>query len=217
MQQEPNYGRPEEVREPGYSGGGMGSPVGMSAQDERQWSMLAHLSVLVNLVTGIGGPIAALVIWLVYKDRSRRVAFHALQSLWYQVAWAVILFLGWSITIFLSLFVIGLLLVPVMLVASLVPFIHQCYAAYKVNQGFDYRYPVIADMVDRGRFSGISHNRDYSNTSSYHYSPDSTTGTFSDSSSSSNSGFDWNGGSGGSSDSSGSSGGGGDSGGSSNQ
>lgn len=151
MQQEPNYGRPEEVREPGYSGGDMGSPVGMSAQDERQWSMLAHLSVLVNLVTGIGGPIAALVIWLVYKDRSQRVAFHALQSLWYQVAWAVILFLGWSITIFLSLFVIGLLLVPVMLVASLVPFIHQCYAAYKVNQGVDYRYPVIADMIDRGR------------------------------------------------------------------
>jgi len=50
MQQEPNYGRPEEVREPGYSGGGMGSPVGMSAKDERTWSMLAHLSVLVNLV-----------------------------------------------------------------------------------------------------------------------------------------------------------------------
>ncbi len=151
MQQEPNYGRPEEVREPGYSGGGMGSPVGMSAQDERTWSMLAHLSVLVNLVTGIGGPIAALVIWLVYKDRSQRVAFHALQSLWYQVAWAVILFVGWSITIFLSLFIIGFLLVPVMLVASLVPFVHQCYAAYKVNQGVDYRYPVIADMVDRGR------------------------------------------------------------------
>ncbi len=151
MQQEPNYGRPEEVREPGYSGGGMGRPVGMSAQDERTWSMLAHLSVLVNLVTGIGGPIAALVIWLVYKDRSQRVAFHALQSLWYQVAWAVILFVGWSITIFLSLFIIGFLLVPVMLVASLVPFVHQCYAAYKVNQGVDYRYPVIADMVDRGR------------------------------------------------------------------
>jgi len=151
MQQEPNYGRPEEVREPGYSGGGMGSPVGMSAKDERTWSMLAHLSVLVNLVTGIGGPIAALVIWLVYKDRSQRVAFHALQSLWYQVAWAVILFVGWSITIFLSLFIIGFLLVPVMLVASLVPFVHQCYAAYKVNQGVDYRYPVIADMIDRGR------------------------------------------------------------------
>jgi len=113
--------------------------------------MLAHLSVLLNLITGIGGPIAALVIWLVYKDRSSRVSFHALQSLWYQVAWAVILFVGWTVTFILTFIIIGFLLIPVMLIASLVPFVHQCYAAYKVNQGVDYRYPVIADMVDRDR------------------------------------------------------------------
>lgn len=218
MQQEPNYGRPEEVREPGYSGGGMGSPVGMSAQDERQWSMLAHLSILVGLIGLI--PFGALIIWLVYKDKSSRVRFHALQSLWYQIAWIGIFIAYFFVTFILSFVTLGIaaiVLVPLGLLLVLVPFVHQCYAAYKVNQGIDYRYPVIADMVDRGRFSGISHNRDYSNTSSYHYSPDSTTGTFSDSSSSSNSGFDWSGGSGGSSDSSGSSGGGGDSGGSSNQ
>jgi len=123
----------------------------MSAQDERTWSMLAHLSVLLSLITGIGGPIAALAIWLVYKDKSQRVAFHALQSLWYQVAWAVILFVGWSITFLLMFVLIGFLLAPVMAIASLVPFVHMCYAAYKVYQGVDYRYPVIADMVDSGR------------------------------------------------------------------
>jgi uncharacterized protein len=147
MQQDPNYGSPRE--EPRLSR----VPVGgeMSAQDERTWSMLAHLSVLLSLVTGIGGPIAALLIWLVYRDKSQRVAFHALQSLWYQVAWAVILFVGWSITFILMFVLIGFLLVPVMAIASLVPFVHQCYAAYKVYQGVDYRYPVIADMVDNGR------------------------------------------------------------------
>jgi uncharacterized membrane protein len=36
-----------------------------------------------------------------------------------------------------------------MVLVSLVPFVHQCYAAYKVYQGVDYRYPVIADMVDK--------------------------------------------------------------------
>ena len=123
----------------------------MSAQEEQTWSMLAHLSILVNLVTGIGGPIVAFVIWLVYKDKSSRVAFHALQSLWYQIAWAVILFVGWIVTGLLTLVFIGLLLIPVMLILSLVPFVHQCYAAYKVSQGVDYRYPVIADMIDRGR------------------------------------------------------------------
>jgi uncharacterized protein len=147
MQQDPNYGSPRE--EPRLSRVPVGD--GMSAQDERTWSMLAHLSVLLSLVTGIGGPIAALVIWLVYRDKSQRVAFHALQSLWYQVAWAVILFVGWSITFILMFVLIGFLLVPVMAIVSLVPFVHQCYAAYKVYQGVDYRYPVISDMVDNGR------------------------------------------------------------------
>jgi uncharacterized Tic20 family protein len=39
---------------------------------------------------------------------------------------------------------------PVMLVASLVPFVHGCYAAYRVSQGEDYRYPFIADKIDGG-------------------------------------------------------------------
>ena len=147
QQEDPNYGtQREEPRLNRIPTGG-----GMSAQDERTWSMLSHLSVLLNLVTGVGGPIAALVIWLVYKDRSQRVAFHALQSLWYQVAWIVILSIGWMLTGILSLIFIGLLLIPVMLIATIVPIVHQCYAAYKVNQGVDYRYPIIADMVDRER------------------------------------------------------------------
>ena len=148
QQQDPNYGTPRE-EEPRLTRVPVGG--GMSAQDERTWSMLAHLSVLLNIVTGIGGPIAALVIWLVYRDRSPRVSFHALQSLWYQVAWAVILFVGWFVTGILSIIFIGLLLIPVMLIATLVPFVHQCYAAYKVYQGVDYRYPIIADMIDGGR------------------------------------------------------------------
>ena len=123
----------------------------MSAQDERTWSILAHLSILLDLITAIGGPVAALIIWLVYKDRSQKVAFHALQSLWYQVAWIVILGVGWFITYILMFVLIGFLLVPVMAIVSVVPFVHQCYAAYKVGQGIDYRYPIIADMVDGER------------------------------------------------------------------
>jgi uncharacterized Tic20 family protein len=38
-------------------------------------------------------------------------------------------------------------------VLSVVPFVHMGYAAYKVNKGVDYRYPVIADMIDGGRTS----------------------------------------------------------------
>ena len=147
QQEDPNYGTPRE--EPRLTRVPVGG--GMSAQNERTWSMLAHLSILLSLITGIGGPLAALVIWLVYKDKSQRVAFHALQSFWYQIAWIVILAVGWTITAILILVVIGLLLVPVMALVSLVPFVHQCYAAYKVYQGVDYSYPVVADMIDGGR------------------------------------------------------------------
>jgi uncharacterized protein len=148
VQEEQNYGRP---REPGDELDGAGGPAGstMSPQDERTWSMVAHLSVLAGLVGLM--PLGALIVWLLYKDRSPRVGFHALQALWYQIAWLVILVVGWFVTFILSIVVIGLLLIPVMLLASLVPFVHGCYAAYKVNQGVDYRYPFIADRIDGGR------------------------------------------------------------------
>ena len=145
QQEDPNHGRRQE--EPRLTQ----VPVGMSAQDERTWSIIAHLTILLNLISGIGGPVAALIIWLVYKDRSQKIAFHALQSLWYQVAWIVILVVGWSVTGILMLVLVGFLLVPVMAIASVIPFVHQCYAAYKISQGVNYRYPIIADMVDGER------------------------------------------------------------------
>lgn len=46
---------------------------------------------------------------------------------------------------------IGFVLIPVMAIASIVPFVHQCYAAYKISQGADYRYPIVADRVDGER------------------------------------------------------------------
>jgi len=123
----------------------------VSAQDEQTWSMIAHLTVLLDIITGIGGPIAALVIWLVYKDKSQRIAFHALQSLWYQVAWIVIIFAYVVVSTILTFVVIGIFMFILLPLIALIPIANQCYAAYKVSQGVDYRYPVIADMVDRGR------------------------------------------------------------------
>ena len=120
----------------------------MSAQEEKSWSVLAHLSVFLNLFTGFLGPIAALVIWLVYKDRSQKVAFHALQSMWYQVAWLVLLGIGWAFTGLLMLILIGFLLVPVMALLTLMPFANAAYAAYEVGRGSDYRYPFVADLLE---------------------------------------------------------------------
>ena len=123
-------------------------PVTIGTQEERTLSVLAHLSMFLNIVTGFLGPVAALVIWLVYRDRSRDVAFQALQSMWYQVAWLVILASGWAVTGILMLVLIGFLLVPVMALITLVPFVHSAYAAYRVSKDGEYRYPLIADMIE---------------------------------------------------------------------
>jgi uncharacterized Tic20 family protein len=119
-----------------------------SAQEERTFSVLSHLSMFLNLITGFLGPVAALIIWLVFKDRSQKVAFHALQSMWYQVGWLVILAVGWTVTGLLTVVLIGFLLIPVMAVVSVVPFAHAAYAAYRVSKDEEYRYPVAADLTD---------------------------------------------------------------------
>jgi uncharacterized Tic20 family protein len=120
----------------------------MSAEDERTWSILAHLSMFLNLFTGFLGPVATLIIWLVCKDRSSRVAFNALQSMWYQIGWLVILAVGWTVTTLLLVVLIGFVLIPVMAIVSVVPFVHAGYAAYKASNGEDYRYPFVADLVE---------------------------------------------------------------------
>jgi uncharacterized protein len=74
--------------------------------------------------------------------------------LWYQVAWLVILAVGWTVTGLLTVIIIGFLLIPVMIVLTLVPFVHMSYAAYKVSQGVDYRYLWVADMVSSNRKLG---------------------------------------------------------------
>jgi uncharacterized Tic20 family protein len=150
-----NYGIEPEPQ--GSGSGGSGSErmhTTTEPKDENTWSVLAHLSVFLNLFTGFLGPVAALVIWLMYKDRSPRVSFHALQSLWYQVAWVVILAVGWTMAALLTIILIGFLLFPVMIVLTFVPFVHMGYAAYKVSQGIDYRYPWIAELLESERGPG---------------------------------------------------------------
>lgn len=153
MQQEPrNYGR---AHDPGDAMDGSGDEMGrypysaMSPEDERTWSMLSHLSVLAALVGLM--PLGALLVWLVYKDRSPRVGFHALQALWYQVAWLVIFVVAGLMGFFLTVITLGLaifLVIPAGVLLGLVPIVHGCYAAYKVYSGEDYRYPFIADRID---------------------------------------------------------------------
>ncbi len=112
----------------------------MSVRDERTWSVLAHVSTFLNPFTGFLGPVAALIIWLVHRDRSPTVAHHALRSVFYQVAWLVAIAVGWTVTGVLMAVLIGFLLVPVMLLVTLAPFVQASYEAYRAYQGSGRRY-----------------------------------------------------------------------------
>src|ERR687890_2369057 len=146
MQQDPNLGGQRER----VSGDQVGASTDtMSAQDERTRSVIAHLSVLVALVGLM--PFGALLVWLLYKDRSRKVRFHALQALWYQIAWIVILVAYSLVSLILSLVIIGIFMFLLLPILALIPLIHGCYAAYQVSQGVEYRYPYIADRIEGPR------------------------------------------------------------------
>ena len=147
MQQDPNPGGEQRPASPSHAGA-----QAMSPQDEQTWSVLAHLSVLLALVGLM--PFGALLVWLIYKDRSEKVRFHALQALWYQIAWVVILIVYSMVAVLLSVVTLGIaaiVLVPLAFVIGVVPLIHGCYAAYQVSQGVEYRYPYIADRIEGPR------------------------------------------------------------------
>ncbi|MCW3095285.1 MAG: hypothetical protein JWL77_903 [Chthonomonadaceae bacterium] len=66
-------------------------------QDERNMGMLAHL---LQIFTGFLGP---LVIYLIKKDQSKFVAYHALQALVWQIGYGATIMLGVFLTFALTI------------------------------------------------------------------------------------------------------------------
>jgi uncharacterized protein len=132
--------------------------------EEHTWGLLSHLSVLLNLITGFAGPIVALIIYLVYKDRSRFVAYHALQSMVFQLIWwyggGILIGAMWAVVGALSAIVIGVVLIPIALpitcVLALLPIgavIYGVVGAVQTSQGQDFKYWLVGDWV-RGTLTG---------------------------------------------------------------
>lgn len=127
-------------------------PLPLAPQEERQWAMLAHLGVLANLFSGVLGPVVPLMIYFIYKDRSRYVAYHSLQALIFQLIWWVggwtLVGIAWTITGALSAVLIGLLCLPFACLFSLMPLVALGYGVYggiQCNQGQDFKYWLIGD------------------------------------------------------------------------
>jgi hypothetical protein len=130
------------------------APVPLSVSEERTWAMLAHLSVLVNLFTGVLGPVVALIIYLVFLPRSKYVAYHAMQSFLFQlVVWCGIGVM-WGIVGMLCAVLIGIVLIPfaciltpVFLVGMAIAPIYGIIGALQTSQGQDFKYWLIGDWA----------------------------------------------------------------------
>ena len=101
----------------------------LSADEERLWSMLSHLSYFVL------GIIAPLIIMLTLGTRSPYVRHHAVEALNFHITiWIGGLVAGLSI-----LLVIGIILLPTVLVVGAV---FAIIGAVRSYQGVLYRYPL---------------------------------------------------------------------------
>ena len=110
--------------------------------DEKLWGMLAHLLTLLGYIVTLGQYIAPLVIYLVYKDRSQFVAFHALQALFFQL---LALAVGIALVLF-SIVTLGLgvlLAVPLGIALAIAVLVYTIIAAIQANNGVWYELPIV--------------------------------------------------------------------------
>jgi len=130
------------------------APLPLSQADEHTWAMLAHLSVLVNLFTGVLGPVVALIIYLMFMNRSKYVAYHAMQSFLFQlVVWYGIGAM-WGVVGILSALLIGLVLIPfaclltpLLVLGMAIAPIYGIVGAVRTSQGQDFEYLWVGSWV----------------------------------------------------------------------
>ncbi|MCH8979283.1 MAG: DUF4870 domain-containing protein [Armatimonadetes bacterium] len=107
----------------------------MRQSTEKLWAMVSHLGMA---LIPYGGAIGALVIFLVFKDRSRFIAHHSYHSMWFLICTAV------------AMSVLGF--VGLTWFAGAVYFLRIVMAAfgsYSALSGGWYEYPVTSKFVKR--------------------------------------------------------------------
>jgi uncharacterized Tic20 family protein len=109
--------------------------------DSRMWAMLAHLSALSAYLTGFGGILGPLIVWLAKKDSLPFVDDQGKESLNFQISMLIYHLLG---AVLIFCFFIG---IPVLVVLSAINIALIVVAALKANNGEAYRYPLTLRLI----------------------------------------------------------------------
>ena len=110
---------------------GMGSGAhygSVSSPEERNWSMLLHLSALSGLLIPFANLIGPLVVWLLFRGKSDMVDYHGKRALNFQISMTIYALA----TIVLWLIVIGFFLTIAIGILSAV---YAIVAAVRANRG----------------------------------------------------------------------------------
>jgi uncharacterized protein len=118
--------------------------------DQRNWGMIAHLAALAGLVFPLFGTmIGPLIVWLIKKDESRFVAFHAVQTMFFQMAIFVILLPIVSVAGVLLTYLPCVSIIPLSLAGAIYlgAMAYSLVGGLQINAGKDFEYYFIGEKV----------------------------------------------------------------------
>ena len=113
---------------------------------DRQWAAGVHVAALLaammtSLWAGVAGAIAALIVWMLVRDKSAFATEHAKEALSFNLS----MFIYAAIAVVLVVFTLGIGLIvalPMWVVLALAWIVCTLLAAFKAYDGQPYRYPI---------------------------------------------------------------------------
>ncbi|MCB9304458.1 MAG: DUF4870 domain-containing protein [Lewinellaceae bacterium] len=102
--------------------------------NEKMVATFSHLGIVAGTIVPFGSVLLPLILWLVYKDKSEYVAYHAKEALNFQLT----MLIGFVASAILIFVVIG---IPLLIVLAIVDLVFCIIAAMRANEGERYRYP----------------------------------------------------------------------------
>jgi hypothetical protein len=122
----------------------------MLESSARSLSMWAHLGPLLASLVGIPGIIAALVFWLIGRDKSALVDHNGKESMNFQLSVLIVGLASGAVFTILTIVTVGLglfLIIPAVLMAVVFIIVWQIQGAVAANNGQYYRYPMNWRMI----------------------------------------------------------------------
>lgn len=117
-------------------------PFGVVPAEDRMWAMIAHLFGALGYSAAVVQYAGPLVVYVAYKDKSKFVAFHALQTLYFHLAILaafVAAFLIAVLTCGIGLFVVA----PFLAALPVGALIYSIIGALQAHEGRLFEYWVV--------------------------------------------------------------------------